>query len=112
MCVYVCVCVSVSDTCPLLLRALHDADAAVELALGIVVDVGVPAAHVGRGVIGLAAGVVGAAVLEQDVRALLASCPPGVGQRRLAASVPALDLHAVLRREAREGGGGGRLEKQ
>ena len=78
VCVCVCVCVSVSDTCPLLLRALHDADAAVELALGIVVDVGVPAAHVGRGVIGLAAGVVGAAVLEQDVRALLASCPPGV----------------------------------
>lgn len=44
---------------------LHDADAAVQLALGVVVvDVGVAAAHVGRGHRRQAARVVGAAVLK------------------------------------------------
>lgn len=44
---------------------LHDADTAVELTLGVVVvDVGVAAAHVGRGHGGQATGVVGATVLE------------------------------------------------
>lgn len=44
---------------------LHDADAAVELTLSIVVvDVGVAAAHVGCGHGGRAAGIVGASVLN------------------------------------------------
>lgn len=68
------------------LRLLHDADGAVQLALGIVVvDVGIGAARV-----------VGAAVLEQDVRALLAARSPSVGQRRLATGVSALHVHPVL----------------
>lgn len=44
---------------------LHDADAAVEITLGVVVvDVGVAEADVGRGHRGQAAGVVGAAMLK------------------------------------------------
>jgi len=78
-------------------RLLHDADAAVELALGVVVvDVGVAAAHVGRGHGRQAARVVGATVLKQDVGALLAAGSPGVGQRGLATSVTTLHVHAVL----------------
>lgn len=49
------------------LRLLHDADAAVELALGVVVvdvGIGVAAAHVGRGHGRQAARVVGATVLK------------------------------------------------
>lgn len=47
------------------LRLLHDADTAVELTLGVVVvDVGVAAAHVGRGHRGQAAAVVGTTVLN------------------------------------------------
>lgn len=83
---------------------LHDADAAVELALGVVVvDVGVAAAHVGRGHGGQAAAVVGAAVLEKDVRALLASSSSSVGQRRLAAGISTFHVHAVLRERMDEG---------
>lgn len=76
---------------------LHDADAAVQLALSVVVvDVRVAATHVGRGHRRQAAPIVGTAVLEQDVHALLAACPPGVGQCRLTASIPALHVDAVL----------------
>lgn len=81
------------------LRVLHDADAAVQLALGVVVvDVGIGVAEAGvaRGRRRGAAGVVGAAVLEQDVRAFLAARPPGVRQRRLATGVPTLHVHPVL----------------
>lgn len=81
------------------LRFLHDADAAVQLALGIVVvdvGIGVAEASVGRRGQRGAARVVGAAVLEQDVRALLAARSPSVGQRRLATGVPALHIHPVL----------------
>lgn len=78
---------------------LHDADAAVQLTLGVVVvDVGVAAAHVGRQV----AGVVGTAVLKEDVGALLASGAAGVRQRRLTTSIPALHVHAVLSRKEGE----------
>lgn len=81
-------------------RLLHDADAAVQLALRVVVvDVGVAATHVGRGHGRQAAALVGTAVLEQDVHTLLAARPPGVGQRRLTASITALHVHAVLERE-------------
>lgn len=83
--------------CPL--RFLHDADAAVQLALGIVVvdvGIGVADARVGRRGQRGAAGVVGAAVLEQDVRALLAARSPSAGQRRLATGIPALHVHPVL----------------
>lgn len=84
---------------------LHDADAAVQLALSVVVvDVWVAATHVGSGRRRQAAPVVGTAVLEQDVHALLAACPPGVRQRRLAASVPALHVNAVLWRANRASG--------
>lgn len=81
-------------------RRLHDADAAIELALGVVVvdvGVGVAAAHVGRGHRRQAADVVGAAVLQQDVGALLAAGTAGVGQRRLTTGIPTLHVHAVLR---------------
>lgn len=79
---------------------LHDADTAVELTLGVVVvDVGVAAAHVGGGHGGQAAGVVGAPVLEQYVRALLAPGSPSVGERCLAAGVSAFHIHAVLWKE-------------
>lgn len=50
--------------CAANLRRLHDADAAVELALGVVVDVGVTAAHVGCGHGGQAACIIGATVLK------------------------------------------------
>lgn len=79
--------------------SLHDADAAVELALGVVVvdvGVGVAAAHVGRCHGRQAAGVVGAAVLEQDVGALLAAGPPRVGERGLTPSLPTRHVHSVL----------------
>lgn len=81
------------------LRSSHDADAAVQLALGVVVvdvGIGVAEARVGRGRRSSAARVVGAAVLEQDVRALLAARSPSVGQRRLATGVPTLHVHPVL----------------
>lgn len=75
---------------------LHDADAAVQLALSVVVvDVRVAATHVGCGHRRQAPCVVGTAVLKQDVRALLAACPPGVAQCRLTTSVPALHIYAV-----------------
>ncbi len=55
-------------SCQLLtLRILHDADAAVELTLGVVVvdvGIGVAAAHVGRGHGCQAASVVGATMLK------------------------------------------------
>lgn len=77
-------------------RLLHDADAAVELTLGVVVvDVGVAAAHVGRGHRGQAAAVVGTAVLDQYICALLTPSSPSVGQRRLTASVATFHIHAV-----------------
>lgn len=82
------------------LRLSHDADAAVQLTLGVVVvdvGIGVAQAHIGRGRRRGAARVVGAAVLDQDVCALLAARPPGVGQRRLATGVPTLHVHPVLR---------------
>lgn len=76
---------------------LHDADAAVELTLGIVVvDVGVAAAHVGRGHRGEAGGIAGTAVLKQNVGTLLASSASGVRQRRLATSISAFYVHTVL----------------
>lgn len=77
--------------------SLHDADAAVELTLGVVIDVGVgvAVADVGRRRRG-AAGVIGAAVLEQDVGALLTAGSSGVRKRRLAARVATLHVHAVL----------------
>lgn len=81
------------------LRFLHDADAAVQLALGVVVvdvGVGVAEACVGRRRQCGAARVIGAAVLEQDVCALLAARSPSVGQRRLATGIPALHVHSVL----------------
>lgn len=82
------------------LRLLHDADTAVELALGVVVDVGigVAAAHVGGGHGVQAAGVVGATVLNQDVNTLLAPGSPRVRQGRLAACVPALHIHTILQK--------------
>lgn len=81
------------------LRLLYDADAAVQLALGVVVvdvGIGVAEARVGRRRQCGAARVVGTAVLEQDVRALLAARSPSVGQRRLATGIPALHVHPVL----------------
>lgn len=78
--------------------ALDEAGAAVELTLGVVVvGVGVAARGGGRG--HQAAAVVGAAVLEQDVGALLADRPPRVRQRRQTPRVPALHVHAVLSKE-------------
>lgn len=81
------------------LRLLHDADAAVQLALGVVVvdvGIGVAEARVGRRRQCGATRVVGAAVLEQDVRALLAASSPSVGQRRVTMGIPALHVHPVL----------------
>lgn len=65
---------------------------------GVVVGVGVAAGQAGgqRG-----AAVAGAAVLQQDVDALLAARPPGIGQWGQPSSVLALHIHSVLhRREA------------
>lgn len=65
---------------------------------GVVVGVGVAAGQAGgqRG-----GAVAGAAVLQQDVDALLAARSPGIGQRGQPSSVPALHIHSVLRgREA------------
>lgn len=88
------------------LLVLHDTDTAVEFTEGVVivdvrvrVNIRVSAAHVGCGQ--AADGVIGAAVLEQDVRTLLASCPPGAGQRRLAARVPTFHVYSVLREQMR-----------
>lgn len=89
------------------LLVLHYTDTAVELTEGIVVvdvrvgvNIGVSAAHVGGGE-AAADRVIGAAMLEQDVRTLLASCPPGAGQRRLAARVPTFHVYSVLREQMR-----------
>lgn len=81
------------------LRLLHDTDAAVQLALGVVVvdvGIGIAEARVGHRCQCGAARVVGAAMLEQDIRALLAARSPSVGQRRLATGIPAFHVHPVL----------------
>lgn len=65
---------------------------------GVVVGIGVAARQAGgqRG-----SAVAGAAVLQQDVDALLAAGSPGIGQWGQAPSIPALHIHSVLhRREA------------
>lgn len=73
---------------------LHDANTTVQLALSVVVDVGVVSG--GRGC-RQAAAVARATVLDEDVGALLTSCSLCVGQRRLTASVTTLHIHTVLR---------------
>lgn len=73
---------------------LHDANTTVQLALSVVVDVGVVSG--GRGC-RQAAAVAGATVLDEDVGALLTSCSLRVGQWRLTAGVATLHIHAVLR---------------
>ena len=76
---------------------LHDADAAVELTLGIVVvDVGIAATHVGGRHRGQAARIVRATVLKQYVGALLASGSSCVGQRCLAASISTFYINTIL----------------
>lgn len=73
---------------------LHNANTTVELALSVVVDVGVVSG--GRGC-RQATAFIGTTVLDEDICALLTSCSLGVGQRRLTAGVATLHIHAVLR---------------
>lgn len=73
---------------------LHDAYAAVKLALSVVV--------VGVGVVPRpwwcrrAAGIRGAAVLDEDVDAFLTSCSPGKEQRGLTTCIATLHVHTIL----------------